>query len=187
MIKAFKKNAETFYDYSTGNKISVLPRYISIFFGSLFLAVIVNGNLKDFSDFAIAILAIFAGFSFAILFFIVSNKSYSKNENSEDESDIDLEKDLKDEKIDDLEKELFHNLSYFNIVCLLACGTLLLNSISALEMIEAHSNKNVASIYAEYGIAFGRFCSFFLVIEALSTFYRIVRRMTSYFEEKLEG
>lgn len=182
IIKAFRKNAETFYNFQTGKKVSVAPRYAALIVVSIVASFVVEPNLSGFANLSVAILAIFVGFSFAILFMIVSSKDQAQRVALG--SNEDLEAVIESARVTRLEDELFCNLSYFNLISLVSSAVLLLHSISIVSFLHDTFGVKVANYYQTFGIRFGVFLAILLVTEALLTFYRVTRRMTNYFERK---
>lgn len=91
IFRSFSNNAATFYNFQTGKATSLYPRYAAIVVFSAVLALVAKKDLSSFANLAVAILAIFVGFSFAILFFIISSRSQNTPTDFTDEEDLELE------------------------------------------------------------------------------------------------
>lgn len=195
LIEIVKKNRATFYNYSTGDKSNILLSYflksfIAVFFASLF---IIPSN--NFLNATLTISAILLGFSFNVLFYLLSsNKLFI------DEEDDSIEIKLKKEKINKLSNELFYNVSYFNIITLLVILTALIFFLfdtgfsyfvlylSELELIRSLlcNLKPYTSYISSTVLWFYRVLFYFLIIESFYSFGRAIGRMSFYFQKKIE-
>lgn len=177
------RNWETFYRFDSGDRVNLIPRYFLIVLVSIFATVFSGDLITDFTNVSVSVLSIFAGFSFAVIFFIVEEKG---REAPKKDDDDDLERELVIEKLEKLKNELFFNLSYFNMISIFAVCILLSHSVSIVGKIDAYAGREVAELYLLIFVNTGKFLAFFLVIEAIATFYRVVARLTFYFFEKFE-
>lgn len=191
LIEIVKKNRATFYNYSTGDKSNILLSYflksfIAVCFASLF---IIPSN--NFLNATLTISAILLGFSFNVLFYLLSsNKLFI------DEEDDSIEIKLKKEKVNKLSDELFYNVSYFNIITLLVIVTALIFFLfdsglsyfilylNELELIR--SLKPYLAYISSAVLWFYRVLFYFLIIESFYSFGRAIGRMSFYFQKKIE-
>ena len=159
-----RRNWETFYRFDTGVRVNLVPRYILIATLSIVLAIFHRGLLVEFASLSVSVLSIFAGFSFAVIFFIVEEKGRSGPSNSTEVED-DLEGEIIDEKLEKLKSELFFNLSYFNLVSIIAVCLLLMHSVSITNVVGSLLGPGAAFWYKAIFLTLGRFFAFLLVIE----------------------
>lgn len=186
MREVIRQHWGTFYRYDTGDKIAVWPRYLLLAGIAILATVFAKGGIKDFGASAISVLSIFVGFSFALLFFIVDEKSKSQkkpDDESEDITDGELEKEVEGEKLTRLRREIFYNLSYFNFVSFVAVVFLLGHSFSISQGLSDVFGLQTERAFFTYLAPIGMTVTFFLVFDALANFYRVVRRITFYFTE----
>lgn len=190
--KIISKNNETFYDYRTKKAVSTRPR-IAFFMLVSVLCAFSFSTLDDaFISSVLTVQSILVGFSFSVLFFLVSS---STDLNIEDPS---LEVLERVSRINTLSKELFFNVAYYNTVTILSVLVALLFILPSLSfpnifselLNDFLSNKgdfaNIAAILCELASRFLVFLFFVVFIESMYTFYRIVRRVNFYFLEKLD-
>lgn len=113
-------NADTFYNYRTGKKARVTPRYIAIALIGLLCSVAFNRITSDLYASIISAQAILIGFTFNVLVYLASIEPLNvKN------SDI-LEDVSKVKKLNKLAEEIFINLSYFNLVAIISISASLM-------------------------------------------------------------
>ncbi|MCS3740214.1 hypothetical protein [Rhizobium sp. BK661] len=180
-------NNATFYNYRTGARVRIWPR-IAIFLAvSPPLAFLLTNNLTDFINSINTVASILLGFGFSVLFYIASTKDEGVS------SGASLEKRNRAIRVNDLSKELFHNVSYFVMTASAALAFAMI--VIAPEAQSDWFAKQVlpyllkvtarASDYiwwVQLGI---RSVFFFLILEGGYTFARIVGRVNFLFEEKL--
>ncbi len=179
-------NDATFYDYRTGGP---LPRGKRVAFKLLLVVALVALFPKvdsDFIDNALTIYAILIGFSFNILFFLLSVTKKEKITTNF------LEDQNKAKKIHKLGKELFHNVSYFNLVSIsliliaitynLCKGyeTEILSYVSKYVSDEYSKSLRCVASYTQNTIFYA------LLVESTYTFIRTLSRVSFYFDKKIK-
>ncbi|QZD91904.1 hypothetical protein K3162_10115 [Qipengyuania xiapuensis] len=186
MKEVIRQHWATFYRYDTGVKTAVWPRYVLLAVIAILATIFARGGIKDFGASAISVLSIFVGFSFALLFFIVDEKSKSPVELDEGSgalADGELEEEVKNDKLIRLRREIFYNLSYFNFVSFVAVVFLLGHSFSISKGLIGVFGIELEAAFFTYVAPVGMALAFFFVFDALASFYRVVRRITFYFTE----
>lgn len=186
------KNTETFYNYRTNKKIRVWPRIVIFIALSALLGAFVDTDMQDLLDGVITVQSILIGFSFTVMFFLVSKDPLPVPPSE----DCSIEGDLKGIRINKLSQELFYNVSYFNVVAI-SCVAMAVFMMMPNESIFAWSVitrlpegllGKITSVYSVFIVVFLsilRFAFFFLLIESAYTFARTTARITHLFEEKL--
>jgi hypothetical protein len=179
-------NDATFYDYRTGGP---LPRRTRVAFKLLLVVALVALFPKvdsDFIDNVLTIYAILIGFSFNILFFLLSVTKKEKITTNF------LEDQNKAKKIHKLGKELFHNVSYFNLVSIsliliaitynLCKGyeTEILSYVSKYVSDEYSKSLRCVAFYTQNTIFYA------LLVESTYTFIRTLSRVSFYFDKKIK-
>jgi hypothetical protein len=152
------------------------------------LAFLLTEHLTDFINAINTVASILLGFGFSVLFFIASSKI-----EVEDSSDS-LEKKNRVSRLNQLSKELFHNVSYFVLTSFAALASSMLViapeahgdwfATHALPIMKKWiSNPSAYVWWLNFTV---RAAFFFLIVEAGYTFARIVNRVNFLFEEKLK-
>ena len=192
VIAIIKKNNETFYDYRSNQPVRIRGRIICISIAAFLFAIFVRGELEPFLTGVLTVQAILIGFSFSVLFFLITEKG------EPDEREVAIEDQLKKDRLAKLSEELFHNISYFNLC---AMASLVLAVLFLLPNI-SDQVRTVASMFRpEFGEAAGAlyevgrpigagallFMLGFLVIESGYTFARTVGRVNYLFEQRLSA
>ena len=195
IIQIAKHNRKTFYDFSNGEELPVWQSYVIKIIISSILAIVFCNISKDFLNAILTIYAILIGFSFNIVFYLLSI-----NKTNPDLIKDSLERQNKIEKINKLTDELFYNVSYFNIISILVTITALLffladsqNSelwtyFEDIEIIKElivkwHSSLHYTKIFA---ILIYKALFYFVIIESMGSFLRTIGRVNFYFQEKLK-
>lgn len=190
VIVIIRDNYSTFYDYRTDKRDLIWPRIVIFLVTSVALAGLPLSAESDFLGGVITVQAILIGFSFSVMFFLVQLEN--KKETNENES---IEKRVRSDQLEKLSKEIFWNVSYFNLVALTSLLSALLlllpngwthasaitADVSYIPRI-AHCLLSYAGAVSHYAIA-GTF--FFLLIDSAFTFARTVGRVNFLFEEKM--
>jgi hypothetical protein len=189
-----ERNNETFYDYASGERKSQKTRVFLIAIASVALCWLLQRQSETFLNAVLTAQAILVGFSFSVLFFLLSNAEISP---APEES---IERKLKRKKLATLAKELFHNVSYFNLVaiCSVVLSLLLLLSGPDLTVwkciVETISTYAVnvptsVNLWASRAMTAAQTlaaaCLYFCLFESAFTFFRTVVRVSYYFEQKL--
>lgn len=115
-VEIVRKNNETFYDFDTGRPRSQIPRIattcVAALLAAIFISEITNNLLAGF----LAVQSILLGFTFNVMFFLISNR----DSRFEIKSEIPIEQKLRVEKNNRIYHELFYNVSYFNIISIIS-------------------------------------------------------------------
>lgn len=191
-----RRNSETFYDFGTGRRYSILPRLISFVILSFVLSLIFSDLDAQVLSAIITVQAILIGFSFSVIFFLVSSPGVSGDAQSKS-----IEKSVKAERLVRLSNELFHNVSYFNLVgiaCVISAVILMLPKIETIEIVVGVYRNAVASIpegmpghsYVKGFYWFAGLVSealfVFMLLESIYTFVRVVKRVNFFFSERID-
>jgi len=194
MLSIIRNNNATFYNYRNGKPVK---RHLSLLLCLLVAALLTVGfrlNLEGFLGSVATAQSILVGFSFSVMFFLVSADPVlpPKDANS-------LEKRLKYKKLTKLVEELFYNVSYFNLVaicCVLASIALMLPIPSVefvkpwlMEVLNAEGVKGLAvgwSAVRQLFYLLLLFVFYFAMLESIVAFYRTALRVSYFFEEKLK-
>lgn len=141
----------------------------------------------EFINGLLAFYSILTGFSFSILFFIVSGKKY------EAETDAILENENRLERLNLIREELFYNVSYFSLISILiAIFTLFFYVFSAFSIPSFLEGLGTFGINLDlkftFTLARGFYCYvlLFLVVNSIYSLMRIVQRINYLFSEKLK-
>lgn len=162
--------------------VCVVVAVLSIFFNDISL---------DFLAAVLAVQSILAGFGFNVLVFLTTNKSIPIPPTAK------IERKLKIARVNDLGKEIFYNISYFNTIALLSIATAL-----ALATTKAFCGNEIFAWWAKryhlsdlgrivYEVALfvaprvGAAALYLFIILAVMTFMRLINRSTYYFEQKI--
>ena len=183
-----KKNRKTFYNYRTGKQLSVFPRLLLMCILSVLLAYFLFKPTDDFLNGILTVQSILVGFSFSVLFFLISNDKYLIK--IDDAAEIKIRK----ERLNVISDELFYNISYFNFIAVMSVIVILLLLLPAihiekdnmvLQSIEPDLLETLKLIKVVL-IKFARFILYILILESMFTFLRSVGRVSYYFGKKLE-
>lgn len=191
LLAIIRENNSTFYDYRSNERVPIRSRIVLTMILATCLAILVRGDLSNFLDGVITVQAILIGFSFSVMFFLVSAGSISANVD-----DGSIEARLRREKLSQLSKEIFYNLSYFNLVAMacLVCALLLLMPevstffVALLDSVKI-GHQDEVKIAVEVTQAAGNLIVawgfYFLVTESGFTFARTVGRVNYLFSQKI--
>lgn len=195
--KIYVDNASTFYDYRTNRKQSQVPRVTLIVALSAALALVAPVTAPEILSAAITVQAILIGFSFSVMFFLVQDRTsiYQRRPvETQSPSEESLEKQLDDEQLALLSKELFWNISYFNLVAfaslLVALSIMIPNIWDRIDNIMANipiqnaKNLNFA-VPAMISSMIAQWALMVLFIESVYTFIRTVGRVNFLFEQRM--
>lgn len=188
IIPTFKKNLSTFYNYRTNAKRSAIPYYTSIIIFSIVISIIFRETVLDFHTGVLAVQSILLGFSFNLLFYLSSNGNLKIETGTiEDETEAD--------RLNLLGKEIFFNISYFNIVSIFSIVlTLIIMGIQSFSPVPCLFNatfwcSTLNSIVQHYGkfVNIGiLFMSYLFLTESMLTFMRTIQRSSAYFSDRME-
>jgi hypothetical protein len=186
-----RRNNETFYDYRSKKGKSPYARFTSFVIIGAVVATFFNDLGDGFLNAVLAVQSILVGFSFSVLFFLVSG-SITLNE-----VEYSREKKYRVERLNTLATELFYNVAYYNTVAIgsvvVALLFLLPNlsifpsfvSISAVQAIAGSFSADAFDQIVDVTSRLLTFIFVFLFTDSIFTFFRIVRRVNFFFSEKL--
>jgi hypothetical protein len=191
ILAIVSKNRQTFYDYGTEVPQSIFARVITTIIISVICGFVLDGEVGDFLSNVITIQAILIGFSFSVMFFLISNKGI------DDDGSGSLERELKRKRLNKLSHEIFDNVAYFNLVamgCLLMAvllaspplNTEAIKCASKLLLFANFDVRDLAHYLARSISIFTRSLFYFFLIESAYTFSRTVGRVNYYFDMKLK-
>jgi len=185
----------TYYDFDTDIQRAVWPRYLIVAFVSAAYVFVFNSLSTDALGALLTVQSILIGFSFSVMFFLLSGSIPEIKDNGS------IESDLKRKRLTKLSKELFYNVSYFNVIAIssvvLALLLLLPNfdTRSFLEWVQNHSElqfwteaqwRAKFALVADYLFPTLEFLLIAFLAESLTTFARTVGRVSFYFERRLK-
>ncbi|HYW14676.1 MAG TPA: hypothetical protein VE891_00790 [Allosphingosinicella sp.] len=187
------RNALTFYDYATGLRQPLWKRYTILVALAALSAWTFNDKSENLYMSIIAAQSILIGFSFNVMIFLGSNPNIKIPPNAS------LERKGKIRKLNLLSSELFFNLSYFNLVAIISVVTALLLLASPMAkstvihvqafLVETGLDPSNLKEYIGFIVLWVRtallFTLYYLIIDSLSSFFRIVKRASYYFETKM--
>ena len=186
-----KKNKATFYDFAAEEPLPSKRRVIIKILIALLAAIFFSNLSKDLINITLTVFSILLGFSFNILFYLVT---LSKDKN-EDEN-LSLEKQLKKERLETLTQELFYNVSYFNLVAVLLILISLMffinesvNSsfIADILNLKAMNDLNEYLLTVKvWTVRIFTFVFYLALIESIYTFVRTIGRVSYFFAEKIK-
>lgn len=190
-----RNNNNTFYNYASSQKTSQRRRIITLLIISSLLIWAIPVQSNDFLNAVITAQAILVGFSFSVLFFLLSNSDIQALPGES------IERSLRRAKLNKLCREIFHNVSYYNFVSIISVV------LSLLFMSEHPNRKFICGILSfinkfisldtSYAFELIRYSWSFLYIivgfflyaslaESIYTFFRTTLRVGFYFQEKLK-
>ena len=194
--KIVRKNRETYYNFSTKRLQPIWPLIVGELAVSVILLVLFSSVTGSFLQAVLTVYSILIGFSFSVLFFLVSIR---KMEALDEDPSVELT--LRLERINRLRDELFYNVSYFSCgaiaVVLLTLGffvTAGLNSsligwativISTVELHEFW--LFVAAAIGSGAIYIYKLLFYFLLVDSMFSFARIITRVSYFFEQKISN
>jgi hypothetical protein len=188
IVSIIRRNQETFYNFDTTARQPTWPRI----FLTVGVAAVLALSFREQSDqFLTAVLsaqAILVGFSFSVMFYILNGTETPHHGRS-------LEAELREERLTQLGKELFYNVSYFNLVAI-SCVVSALLLLAGMDhhgpiawIPDAFFGSLEGKIWQVSSvlrvILYGAF--YFLIIESIYTFVRTTARVTFYFERRLNS
>lgn len=190
----YKANRRTFFDHKLDKLESIRGRLIIQILASLLCAALFYRELSNFLDGVITVQSVLIGFSFSVMFFLMSSRERPVDR-SEKTSES-RESKLRSAKAIKVSEEIFANLAYFNLAALASLITalaLLLPPISVAlkplhHLVPATFNSvSQAMHWAGYAAWFlVTFVFYFLLIESGYTFVRIINRVNFLFEQKVK-
>lgn len=186
------RNSSTFYDYRSKQPISVIPKLLLVALFSSIIAALLDNPDTELVSAVITVQSILVGFGFSVLFFLVNSEQLKILKADS------LEKQNKTKRLNKLSDELFYNVSYYNLVTifsvLLALAFLLPTTslpnfaTQVCDWLQNMAGDNWRYLTTSTSAAKYLLVSlfYFLFIESIFTFYRIVIRINFYFSQKLD-
>ena len=183
ILAIIRKNNATFYNYRTGNRNPISRRIIITVAGSALACFMAPRFSLEMLNACLTVQAILVGFSFSVLFFLLSSRIKF------DSLSASLEKKVKFEKIEKLGKELFTNVSYFSVISI---GTIILAFLLlSIDFARTPSPPDILTIGTNKVIVTDMIFNLLealllaMLFESFYTFVRTVGRIDYYFEERL--
>ncbi len=193
------ENNKTFYEYNSNRPVSIRRRLVLTGLLSAVTGFYLDRDFKDFLNGVITVQAILIGFSFSVMFFLMSAAAARAGGQDNDAGKgKPLEDELRDEKLEKLSSEIFHNVAYFNLVamaCLAVALMILLpnNSDVAWNFLKYLKIETSAFVEKPYGVFLlvaqpaVRAVFLFLLFESAFTFARTTGRVNYLFAKNLEA
>ncbi len=190
------ENGKTFYEYNSNKPIDIRPRIFATIAASVAFGYYLDRDFKDFLNGVITVQAILIGFSFSVMFFLMSSAAARSSGQQPPAGEASLEEQLRREKLDKISREIFHNVAYFNLVamgCLCAALIILLpnnsdtvwNFLKYLRIAGAKFILTPYSIFLSVVQPLVRATFLFLLIESAFTFARTTGRVNYLFGKSL--
>ena len=192
LISIYRRNAETFYNYRTGDKHSQVLKNITIIIIAAIGSVVFGVRSDNVYLGVITAQSILAGFSFNLMFTLSSNDiaNYDKTGN--------IEQAGKAERLNKLSKESFYNITYFNVVAiasvvfsllLLLGGSVAgpwLHKLCNVSRMNCDEAKHVWDTLGSWMKDVVLFLAYVTILESIMTFVRTVQRVSYLFDEKMK-
>jgi hypothetical protein len=187
------RNRATFYNFATGKPDSQLSGYISKGCTCAYLSFVFSQPTNDFLNAIITVYSILVGFSFNILFYLLSSGRLTFLNKGE----VSIEDDLMVERLNKLSTELFDNVSYFNLLSVAVLLTALISFLFDAQFsgftipidLESHTLEMLQRIL-DWLLRISEWVYsallYFLIIESIYSFIRTVGRVGFYFEKRLK-
>lgn len=187
--KIYSDNESTHYDYSTGACQPTYARKAFLVCLAAVIAFCLGRDINEFVGVILTVQAILIGFSFSVMFFLVEERQITPPASET------REEKLRRNQLETLCKEIFWNISYFNVVSLISMAAAMLLMIpSPIGFIPVHRLPETISIDAyssaiSYAMViaffFGKFAFSVLLIDSAYTFARLVGRVNFLFEKRI--
>lgn len=196
IVEIVKNDWATYYNFASGEKTPPVTRTFIIVVAAGVLSLFAHANHESFLNAILSIEAILVGFSFSVMFFLLSE------ERAVDQDDAALETGIRRKKLHTLSREIFYNVSYFNLVsilCVLIALILLLPSyslgpqnfltqLSFFLGIDFFSSAKLGLVMSEVVPIISWLlwtCLYFFLAQSIFTLIRTVGRVHFYFSEKI--
>lgn len=194
-IEIARRNAATFYDAATGERYSLRYRYIVLMLVALVSAISFGSRENELYDGIITSQAILVGFSFNVMVFLASRSALHPPDATS------LEQARRAARLNKLAEEIFFSLSYFNLIAISSVLLALMLVASSAESVtidnlaQAISTSAGVSLESVTEIVVGlnywtgfllTWALYFLVLDAVFTFTRVIRRSSYFFLKKIE-
>lgn len=190
LIKIYQDNEATYYDYSTGVRQPTSGRKVSLLILAAIMAACMDKPVDSFVSLIITVQAILIGFSFSVMFFLVGERQKVQ------EFSGSREERLRKKQLSNLSKEIFWNISYFNVASLIGIAAAICLIIKNPIFLIIHSmnasgfgmqiNSQHISLASAATFAFGKFIFAAVLIDSAYSFVRIVGRVNFLFEKRME-
>lgn len=170
----------TFYRFDTEVKRCVWCRYLVISLLSLAYTLMIGHVPLDAKTNVITTFSILLGFGFSVIFFLGTENKTEKSHSIYLE-DLELEN-----RKASVRKELFYNVSYFNIISLCSIFFMILTMIKfRFDRIYYIENlEQFLDFYNFYAPLIGVFLVIFFCLESFYSFYWVLRKVTYLFDKK---
>lgn len=196
LLDIIKNDWVTYYNYSTGVKTPPIKTTVTIITAAGIFALLEHTKYERFLSAILSVEAILVGFSFSVMFFLLSENGHV------DYDDKILEHKARSEKLSKLSKEIFYNVSYFNLMSIFSVFTALLlllpnyelKSESYLYMLLQVTGFDMP-INMKLQEAIGTIssvviwllwtCLYVFLAQSLCTLVRTIARVHFYFSEKI--
>jgi len=192
IFQIIKRNSDTYYDYRDNARTSTFSRYVIIAISSFLIGILFHNRNENLYIGIITAQSILVGFSFNIIF-ILSNNGLIKSS-----ADYSIEKSNKIDKLNIISKEIFYNISYYNLIAILSVISCIIMlyfsefSGTILYLVNKdllrtfNSNKPDIRFLSDCVNIFAESILNFLLIDCALTFVRCVKRVNYLFEEKID-
>ena len=188
LIDIIRRDAATYYEYDSNNRVSRARTMIVFAILSLAIGGLVVRASNDFLAGALSAQAILVGFSFNVLFYLVANRLTTPARYAS------IEHELRFARLSTLSDEVFDNVTYFNLVAICAALAALVLLLAGSENFDGNLHKIAIFVtertrimpealsWAKWAAsAFGLSVLVFLLTESIYTFLRAVGRVRFYF------
>lgn len=193
LLDIAQRHWDTFYDYDTGVRKPVWKRTFCAIAVSLAVALLIEEIGSDAIAALLTVQSILIGFSFSVLFFLLSGSAPVVDKSS-------IEQYLSAKKLTRLSNELFYNVSYFNIVATFSVVVALLLLLPGIDKSlvlavasEFEGGLGIVRDQREWVLACFSWISevlnfvlIFLFLESTASFIRTISRVSFFFEKRLK-
>lgn len=191
LLEIVRNDRQTYYNYATGRNTSYIWPKVFQLAGAILFSIAFSSVSDALIQSTLTIYSILIGFSFSVLFHLISNRK--PNQNGQGQSQ---ETKLRSERLAKLHDEIFYNVSYFilsSLILILAVLAFYIVGSVDLCLVEALKNWDKAqAISNTLDFTLAAMMSAFLVVfyytmlDTAFCFIRIVGRITHYFQKKIE-
>lgn len=189
ILDIVKRNNSTFYDNRSDKRVSIFPRILLLALLGLLLSWILGTPSDEVVSSVITVQSILVGFGFSVLFFLVSSAKEDLSASAT------IENKLRKERLNKLSDELFFNISYYNLATFFSLLLALLfafdiapmklislSFVNSFDFLETTKDRLEISVKYFHHLLIAIF--YFILLESIFTFYRIVVRVNFYFDQK---
>lgn len=190
--KIVEENRATFYDYSTNVRHNLWRSRIVKFLTAAVASFLFSKMSEQFLGAVLTVYSILIGFSFNVLFQLISFDGVRKAAGQS------LETEAKLDRLQMLSNELFYNVSYFNVISIILviftlCYFLVYLPQPSAVYALAQSIISVSERVQEWftcTMAVGKFMIrvgfYFLLFESVYSFLRTISRLSHFFKLKMD-